>query len=107
VLLLHIVLLLQSLDDLEGEIKSKRCGSTRTNTNYHLLEVLVFWMVLVQTNTKITPTHGCFVLVCPKLTLTHGSIHGHWNTLVTFTVKINVGSDLILMSVLHFKSLLL
>jgi hypothetical protein len=30
----------------------------------------------------------------------------HWNTLITFTVKINVGSDLILMSVLHFKSLL-
>jgi hypothetical protein len=64
VLLLHIVLLLQSLEDLGGERERvKDVGSTRTNTNYHLLEVLVFLGVLVQTNTKITPMHGSFVLV--------------------------------------------
>jgi hypothetical protein len=39
----------------------KGVGSTRTNTNHHLLEVLVLLGVLVQTNTKIT----------------HGSIHDH------------------------------
>jgi hypothetical protein len=57
-----IVLLLQSLEDLEVE-RVKGVGSTRTNINYHLLEVLVFFWVLVQTNTKITPMHGSFLLV--------------------------------------------
>jgi hypothetical protein len=52
-------------------------GSTKTNTIYHLLEGLVFLGVLVQTNTKLTPMNGSFVLVCFKLTLTQGSIHAH------------------------------
>jgi hypothetical protein len=57
VLLLHVMLVLQSLEDLEGERKrSKRGGSTRTNTNYHLLGMLVFFGVLLETNTKLTLT---------------------------------------------------
>jgi hypothetical protein len=44
VLLLHVMLLLQSLKDLEGERKEvKEMGSTRTNINYHLLGMLGFW----------------------------------------------------------------
>jgi hypothetical protein len=31
--------------------------------------------VLLGTNTKLTPMHGIFVLVCSKVTLTHASIH--------------------------------
>jgi hypothetical protein len=76
VLLLHIVLLLQSLEDLGGERERvKGVGSTKTNTIYHLLEGLVFLGVLVQTNTHEWIFCVSFVLVCPKLTLTHGSIH--------------------------------
>jgi hypothetical protein len=53
------------LDELwrgrEREVKLG--GSTKTNTNYHLLEVLVLLGVLLQTNTKITSMHGSFMLV--------------------------------------------
>jgi hypothetical protein len=64
VLLLHVMLLLQSLEDLEGERKRvKGMRSTKTNTNYHLLGMLVFWEVLFGTNTKLTHVLGSLVLV--------------------------------------------
>jgi hypothetical protein len=35
----------------------------QNNTNYHLLGMLVFWGVLLGTNTKLTHMLGFFVLV--------------------------------------------
>jgi hypothetical protein len=83
VLLLHVMLLLQSLEDLEGERKEvKEMGSTRTNTNYHLLGMLGFWGVLLRTNTKLTHILGFFcvsvVFVCCKLTLTPSTKHAQY-----------------------------
>jgi hypothetical protein len=42
--------------------REKRGGVHQTNTNYHLLEVLVFWGVF-QLNTKLTHVFGSKVLV--------------------------------------------
>jgi hypothetical protein len=61
--------------------REKRGGVHQTNTNYHLLEVLVFLGLLVPTNTKLTHVFGSkvlvLVLVCYKLTLTPPSKHVH------------------------------
>jgi hypothetical protein len=43
--------------------REKRGGVHQTNTNYHLLRVLVFLGVLVPTNTKQTHVFGSKVLV--------------------------------------------
>jgi hypothetical protein len=57
--------------------REKRGGVHQTNTNYHLLEVLV------PTNTKLTHVFGSkvlvLVLVCYKLTLTPPSKHDQCN----------------------------
>jgi hypothetical protein len=64
---------------LKNEREREKGGVHQTNTNYHLLEVLVFLGVLVPTNTKLTHVFGSKVLalvfVCYKLTLTSPSKH--------------------------------
>jgi hypothetical protein len=58
--------------------------------------VLVFWGVLVPTNTKLTHVFGwkvlVLVLVCFKLTLTPPSKHAHWCSTLTVLVAWNTRS---------------